>query len=863
MSRIHDDRKELYNTREGVLSSPSSIRSNHTLSQSMDKEKVEKKSFVQHSFDPGFRAIDLLKPSTKAPQGRSMSASLGSTQLHAMPPLMPSYISGSGHLLNPVPINHNSLVRGSLSSGQHAFQTHIPVNIGGTATIAPPRGSVTMPQRSALPTLKPTNISNQMQLPLNQIPSLPIMPANVANRTGSPIVTSHGLPTDSRIESRTTLLSEPHHSIRGNVQAASQHATAHATIQVIASGTVGQQQHIPTSFLSKGMTIGTAPNVLKIGASSHSNVSPSASIASSAFKVGIGKAYQGSSSVIIPSTTVVTKSEAKEIGRNVGALPYSRFSVPHNVSLPSHLIQGSHIATTVNTTASANNLSMNTRSHSVGVPYHPISAAYVFHDMGHPIGIHNFPHQLIRPPTTSVGSVPMFAIDSQRAVPVVSIAVSNKGISDVPHEAGRPEGLTIHSENSAFSYPNLYPNLQPATFPTTFSSSSISMESSVRPSILRKRPPDTATSFPVQPTEKERISSPVKSDGLTIASNMIISPPNLTSKEKVNDTKINHSILSITSDLNKDATIENSLTSEMQSAKVTSPPVLIPNAISNATNLGNNLPEASPKKKPRKQLIITTEDKYGSTAPINNACATDEDEEFLKANETMKDITPPKLNAVPTTSTTTQQKQLFPPPTSEVEVKQEVKDVQINGVVTSALDTKTSEAMKYYIFRRRPQVSILNEYKVNTKAAHNHFYRHSDVKVKEEKKSVSHDRMFGKSSIESMSGWRLHHLATQLDDMITLENDICKEVLECKESIPLPSVSSPGYQNSQKLSGEDRQLRLLHEIIQGNIQRCRYSIEQLDEAKQNMFKLLDQKPKVMEIVKKYKQKPRLKKKLNY
>lgn len=48
--------------------------------------------------------------------------------------------------------------------------------------------------------------------------------------------------------------------------------------------------------------------------------------------------------------------------------------------------------------------------------------------LGHPIGIHNFPHQLIRPPTTSVGSVPMFAIDSQRAVPVVSIAVSNKGI---------------------------------------------------------------------------------------------------------------------------------------------------------------------------------------------------------------------------------------------------------------------------------------------------------------------------------------------------------------------------------------------------------------------------------------------------
>lgn len=62
MSRIHDDRKELYNTREGVLSSPSSIRSNHTLSQSMDKEKVEKKSFVQHSFGRFYVLSVFLQP---------------------------------------------------------------------------------------------------------------------------------------------------------------------------------------------------------------------------------------------------------------------------------------------------------------------------------------------------------------------------------------------------------------------------------------------------------------------------------------------------------------------------------------------------------------------------------------------------------------------------------------------------------------------------------------------------------------------------------------------------------------------------------------------------------------------------------
>ena len=40
------------------------------------------------------------------------------------------------------------------------------------------------------------------------------------------------------------------------------------------------------------------------------------------------------------------------------------------------------------------------------------------------------------------------------------------------------------------------------------------------------------------------------------------------------------------------------------------------------------------------------------------------------------------------------------------------------------------DAMKYFLFRRRPQVGITNDYKINTKATHNHFYRYSDIRVK-------------------------------------------------------------------------------------------------------------------------------------
>lgn len=102
---------------------------------------------------------------------------------------------------------------------------------------------------------------------------------------------------------------------------------------------------------------------------------------------------------------------------------------------------------------------------------------------------------------------------------------------------------------------------------------------------------------------------------------------------------------------------------------------------------------------------ITTEDKYGTT-PINSACGTDEDEEFLKSNETMKDLTPPKLTPAvqspSVSSNSTAAKQLYtssPPnikPDFKTEIKQELKAEsselqQRNGLVAvSSTETKAS-----------------------------------------------------------------------------------------------------------------------------------------------------------------------------
>lgn len=127
---------------------------------------------------------------------------------------------------------------------------------------------------------------------------MPILPQSVAinNRVGSSTVTTHGLTSDSRLESRTH---DPHNNIRGNLQA----TTQSTTIQVIASGS---QVHLPTPLLStKSSTFNSqTPNMLKIGVSSHANSSPIGTSLqpASGYKLGIGKTYTGSSSVIIPSS---------------------------------------------------------------------------------------------------------------------------------------------------------------------------------------------------------------------------------------------------------------------------------------------------------------------------------------------------------------------------------------------------------------------------------------------------------------------------------------------------------------------------------------------------------------------------------
>jgi len=124
---------------------------------------------------------------------------------------------------------------------------------------------------------------------------------------------------------------------------------------------------------------------------------------------------------------------------------------------------------------------------------------------------------------------------------------------------------------------------------------------------------------------------------------------------------------------------------------------------------------------------------------------------------------------------------------------------------------------------------------------------------------LAHDKLLSKS-LESSTGWRLYHLSSQFDDLAQLEDYLCDDILLYKKEIPSPSENYQNFEDDSTMTSEDSQLGLLHDLLQGNIQRCRHSIEQLQEAKQTMFNLLEHKQKYVEIWKQKKENPKLKKK---
>lgn len=73
---------------------------------------------------------------------------------------------------------------------------------------------------------------------------------------------------------------------------------------------------------------------------------------------------------------------------------------------------------------------------------------------------------------------------------------------------------------------------------------------------------------------------------------------------------------------------------------------------------------------------------------------------------------------------------------------------------------------KVYVVKR-PNVSLLQSYKHNWKSRHNHFLRYSDVKPKDERRPTVTDLANQKQVVQKVNGWKIYHLSTQMEDLVS------------------------------------------------------------------------------------------------
>ncbi|KAL7990736.1 hypothetical protein Chor_014166 [Crotalus horridus] len=232
-------------------------------------------------------------------------------------------------------------------------------------------------------------------------------------------------------------------------------------------------------------------------------------------------------------------------------------------------------------------------------------------------------------------------------------------------------------------------------------------------------------------------------------------------------------------------------------------PPLSTNSVSpSVTLLANNLtvpqsdlpPGASPRKKPRKQQhIISTEE--GDMMETNST----DDEKSTTKNLLIK-----------------AEKRKSPP-------KEYIDE----------------EGVRYVPVRPRPPITLLRHYRNPWKAAYHHFQRYSDVRVKEEKKAMLQEIANQKGVSCRAQGWKVHLCAAQLLQLTNLEHDVYERLTSLQEGI-IP----------KKKAATDDDMHQINELIQGNMQRCKLVMDQINEARESMLKVLDHKERVMKLLNK-------------
>uniref|UniRef100_A0A8C2TZ94 Sin3A associated protein 130 n=1 Tax=Coturnix japonica TaxID=93934 RepID=A0A8C2TZ94_COTJA len=149
------------------------------------------------------------------------------------------------------------------------------------------------------------------------------------------------------------------------------------------------------------------------------------------------------------------------------------------------------------------------------------------------------------------------------------------------------------------------------------------------------------------------------------------------------------------------------------------------------------------------------------------------------------------------------------------------------------------EGVRYVPVRPRPPITLLRHYRNPWKAAYHHFQRYSDVRVKEEKKAMLQEIASQKGVSCRAQGWKVHLCAAQLLQLTNLERDVYERLTALQEGL-IP----------KKKAATDDDLHRINELIQGNMQRCKLVMDQINEARDSMLKVLDHKDRVLKLLNK-------------
>ncbi|XP_052216081.1 histone deacetylase complex subunit SAP130-A-like isoform X2 [Dreissena polymorpha] len=247
----------------------------------------------------------------------------------------------------------------------------------------------------------------------------------------------------------------------------------------------------------------------------------------------------------------------------------------------------------------------------------------------------------------------------------------------------------------------------------------------------------------------------------------------------------------------------------------------------------NSTPEASPRKR-RKQVLQATEEIRDT--PVNvfdklvEACVK---QEVLDKHEAQHEVGEDDLD-------------------SEDEDDDDDDDFD-DDQMDLREEYVDDDGVRWTLEKCRPNIALLNFYSISWKPKVNHFNRYTDVKPKDERRPTVNELSNQKGVVQKTSGWKLYHMAAQIEDLVELEKEL-KSTLQSLQAAIGPE--SPIRHNSlvEEESG------VIHELTQGNIQRCSLLTDQLNEAKTQMLKVLEHKPKISEIVSKHMSKRPIKKK---